>query len=171
MNVIARLEYELAYNDSAVHRFNHYTTRAPLDRISLGATTPGKSGPGSDVNSPKLQNYWNLTIRLFSSIARTLVGGVLPLCREAVGEFYTLSRFDKMGGCDNWLIFGRKSILNFELSFIVASCLKLTHPSLSTIFTRSWGKTDAFPKDMLYHQRNSYSKKIKNPFLYVWPST
>ena len=27
MNVIARLEYELAYFDSAVHRFNHYTTR------------------------------------------------------------------------------------------------------------------------------------------------
>ena len=27
VNVIARLEYELAYYDSAVHRFNHYTTR------------------------------------------------------------------------------------------------------------------------------------------------
>ena len=30
MNVIVRLEYELAYYDSAVHRFNHYTTRTPL---------------------------------------------------------------------------------------------------------------------------------------------
>ena len=29
MNVIARLEYELAYYDSAVHRCNHYTTRTP----------------------------------------------------------------------------------------------------------------------------------------------
>ena len=29
MNVIARLEYELAYYDSAIHRFNHYTTRTP----------------------------------------------------------------------------------------------------------------------------------------------
>ena len=29
MNVIARLENELAYYDSAVHRFNHYTTRTP----------------------------------------------------------------------------------------------------------------------------------------------
>ena len=29
MNVIARLEYELAYYDFAVHRFNHYTTRTP----------------------------------------------------------------------------------------------------------------------------------------------
>ena len=29
MNIIARLEFELAYYDSAVHRFNHYTTRTP----------------------------------------------------------------------------------------------------------------------------------------------
>ena len=29
VNLIARLEYELAYYDSAVHRFNHYTTRTP----------------------------------------------------------------------------------------------------------------------------------------------
>ena len=29
VNVIARLEYELAYYDSAVHRFNHYTKRKP----------------------------------------------------------------------------------------------------------------------------------------------
>ena len=29
MNVIARLEYELAYYNSAVHRFNHYTTGTP----------------------------------------------------------------------------------------------------------------------------------------------
>ena len=27
VNVIARLEFELAYYDSAVHRFNHYTRR------------------------------------------------------------------------------------------------------------------------------------------------
>ena len=30
VNVIARLEYELAYYESAVHRFNHYTTRSVL---------------------------------------------------------------------------------------------------------------------------------------------
>ena len=34
MNVIARLEYELAYYDSAVHRFNHYTTRKRLNIYS-----------------------------------------------------------------------------------------------------------------------------------------
>ena len=34
VNVIARLEYELAYYDSAVHRFNHYTTRTPHIMLS-----------------------------------------------------------------------------------------------------------------------------------------
>ena len=29
MNVIERLDFELAYYDSEVHRFNHYTTRTP----------------------------------------------------------------------------------------------------------------------------------------------
>ena len=35
MNIIARLEYELAYYDSAVHRFNHYTTRTPRMVVRL----------------------------------------------------------------------------------------------------------------------------------------
>ena len=35
VNVIARLEYELAYYDSAVHRFNHYTTRTPIPKGKL----------------------------------------------------------------------------------------------------------------------------------------
>ena len=33
VNVIARLEFELAYYDFAVHRFNHYTTRTPLENL------------------------------------------------------------------------------------------------------------------------------------------
>ena len=41
---------------------------------------------------PKLQHYWSLTISLFSVINRTLVRGVLPLCREAVGVFFSPSR-------------------------------------------------------------------------------
>ena len=35
VNEIARLEYELAYYDSAVHRFNHYTTKTPTSNISF----------------------------------------------------------------------------------------------------------------------------------------
>ena len=43
-------------------------------------------------NSSKLQHYCNLTIRFFSVIYRTLIGGgILPHCREAVGIFYSLS--------------------------------------------------------------------------------
>ena len=41
-------------------------------------------------HSQKFQHYWNLTISLLSVIFRTLVGGgVLLLCREAVGVFYS----------------------------------------------------------------------------------
>ena len=35
MNAIARLEYELAYYDSAIHRFNHYTTRTPTECFNM----------------------------------------------------------------------------------------------------------------------------------------
>ena len=45
------------------------------------------------LHSPKLQHCWNLTIRLFSVISMILIGGmILPLCREAVGVFYSPSR-------------------------------------------------------------------------------
>ena len=52
-----------------------------VGRATNTATTPGQTGPGSDGNegctphSPKLQHCWNLTIRSFSVISRTLVGG------------------------------------------------------------------------------------------------
>ena len=47
-------------------------------------------------HSPKLQHLWNLTMRSFSVIPRTLVGwGFLPLCRSAVGIFYSSSRLGK----------------------------------------------------------------------------
>ena len=39
MNVIARLEYELAYYDSAVHLFSHYTTRTHRFFFFLFITT------------------------------------------------------------------------------------------------------------------------------------
>ena len=48
------------------------------------------------LHSPKLQYHWNLTIRLFSVIHRTLIGGVLPLCRGAVGVFYSPSQLGKL---------------------------------------------------------------------------
>ena len=57
--------------------------------------------------SPKLQYYWNLTIKLFNVIPETLVAGdVLPLCRHAVGVFYSPGQ---MG----WLVIYRS---NMDLS-------------------------------------------------------
>ena len=35
VNVIAWLEYELSYYDSAVHRFNHYTKRTPTSAVTF----------------------------------------------------------------------------------------------------------------------------------------
>ena len=32
MNIVASLEFELAYYDVAVQHINHYATRAPLER-------------------------------------------------------------------------------------------------------------------------------------------
>ena len=49
----------------------------PMDRTLSGATSLGQSGPVSQ----------SLTISLFSVISRTLVGGVLPLCWDAIGIF------------------------------------------------------------------------------------
>ena len=43
-------------------------------------------------HSPKFQLYWNLTIRLYSVISRTLIGRFLLLCRGAVSVFYSPSR-------------------------------------------------------------------------------
>ena len=43
-------------------------------------------------HSPKLQHYWNPTIRLFSIISMTLTGLILPFCREAVSVFYSSSQ-------------------------------------------------------------------------------
>ena len=40
VNVIARLEFELAYYDFAVHRFNHYTTRTPPKAAGIDNKTP-----------------------------------------------------------------------------------------------------------------------------------
>ena len=44
----------------------------------------------------KFQHYWSLTMRLFSAISRTLVGGILHLRRDAVGVFYCPNRLGNL---------------------------------------------------------------------------
>ena len=71
-----------------------FSSVLPMDSTLSGATTPDQSGPGSNGNegdtphSPKAQRF----IRLFSVLSRTLIEwGRLPLCRDAVGVFYSHS--------------------------------------------------------------------------------
>ena len=50
-------------------------------------------------HSTKLQHHWNLTIRLFTVISKTLVGGgVLPLCEDAIDVFSGSTRLGKQFG-------------------------------------------------------------------------
>ena len=56
MNVIARLEYELAYYDSAVHRCNHYTTRTPpifVEELLLNYLTISRGGMRGFIPFPR----------------------------------------------------------------------------------------------------------------------
>ena len=62
----------------------------PIDRALSGATALGQSRPRSDGNKGVLHIPQNS--RLFSVISRTLVEGVLHICRDAVGVFYNSSR-------------------------------------------------------------------------------
>ena len=61
----------------------------PIDRALSGATTLGRVDLGAMAMKgysrfPKLQHCWNLTIRLFSVISRTLVrAGLTPLQRSS----------------------------------------------------------------------------------------
>ena len=55
-------------------------------------------------DSPNLQHYQNLTIRLFNVISKTLVGGFILLCRKSTGVFCSPSR-----PCQNIIFFKKSS--------------------------------------------------------------
>ena len=72
----------------------------PIDRTLSGATIPSQCGPGSDDNEgvlhiPQISSITGTTPSEFRVISRTLVDGVLHLCREAVGVFYSPRRLGK----------------------------------------------------------------------------
>ncbi len=58
VNVIARLEYELAYYDPAVHRFNHYTMRTPRRGV-LENKTNATSHPNIGLLKTAIEEEWN----------------------------------------------------------------------------------------------------------------
>ena len=65
-----------------------------IDWNLSGSTTSGRCGTP---HCPNLHYYMNVTISLFSIAPRTLVGGVLPLGRDAVSEFYNPNQLGR--GC------------------------------------------------------------------------
>ena len=73
-----------------------------MDRTLSGATTPGQSGPGSNGNEGVLcipqisSNTGASPSDCLVSYPGDLLGvGFLPLCREAVGVFYSSSWLGK----------------------------------------------------------------------------
>ena len=75
-----------------------FSSIQPIDRALSGATTPGKSGPGSNGSEEILCIHQSSSITgispsdCFMSYPGHSLGGVLPLCRGAVCVFYSLSR-------------------------------------------------------------------------------
>ena len=73
----------------------------PKIRPLSSATTPGQSGPGSDDNKGVLRISQSSSITgtwlsdCFVSYPGHSLGGVLLLCREAIGVFYSPSRLGK----------------------------------------------------------------------------
>ena len=67
----------------------------PVDRTLWSANTPGKSGTGSDGNKGVFSIPRSCSITraspsdCFCVISSILIGEVLPLCRDAVGLFYS----------------------------------------------------------------------------------
>ena len=66
---------------------SQFSSTWPIDRTLSGTTTPDHSKHGAMAmkgtsHSTWLQHDCSLTIRLFSLIYKTLVGGVLSFCRE-----------------------------------------------------------------------------------------
>ena len=73
----------------------HFSSIQPIDRALLVATIPGQSGPGSNGNEGVLHISQSPSITGASlsyclvSFPGHLLGGVLPLCRDAFGVWFS----------------------------------------------------------------------------------
>ena len=99
-----------------------------IDRTLSGTTTPGQSGPGIDGNEGVLHIPQNSSIAGTSSsdCLVTYPGGVLPLCWEAVGVFYSPSRLDNLHVVRNQSI--NLSIDHWYYIFTVCKSFQLSLP-------------------------------------------
>ena len=62
---------------------------SPIDRTLSEWTLEAIAMEGAP-HPPKLQHYWNLTIRLFSVICKTLIGGGLTPLQRCTGYILQL---------------------------------------------------------------------------------
>ena len=75
--------------------FKQFSTFQLINRTLLNATTSGQSGPGSNGNERVFHIPQSSSITEASpsvclvSYPRHSLGGVLPLCREALNVFYS----------------------------------------------------------------------------------
>ena len=97
---LSRIKWEIyfyIYVFLVVHKDTaEYTTIIPYQMLPLRAVWTWERWQWRGaLHTPKLQHYWSLAIRFFSVIFRILVGGVLPLFRDAISLFYSLTRLGK----------------------------------------------------------------------------
>ena len=99
MNILARLEYELVYYDSAVHRFNHYTTRTPTvafiyDQMYLSTKSAGHiAGQGNILQKKLMTSVSSLTL-----VGKEMIFGkglTLNVARLFLGWIITKNTFKK----------------------------------------------------------------------------
>ena len=83
--------------------FNQFSSIWPIDRTLSSATNPRQSEPGSGGNEGVLSSITGtspsdclVSYPRHSLRDRERWGGVLPLCRDAVSVFYSLSRLGKI---------------------------------------------------------------------------
>ena len=137
MNIIARLEYELAYYDSAVQRFNHYTTR----------TLPNKLFAVS---------YWKKALLLF-------VDPFFPLCQI---KRLTLNTIYIGRHINEWLLkktfptVSVQTLLQYSFSWWSVTVIKVSN-LYTKLFIWSWRKKVSNKKLML-RLRSLMSKKKKD---------
>ena len=92
-----------------LRKFLFLHTILSLDRILSVATTPG----GVDLGVMAMKGYFAFLKaqglephqKMFNIISRTLVEGVLPLCRHAIGVFCGLSRLGYISLESKWCIY------------------------------------------------------------------
>ena len=109
LSISTQFIYQTVPFDSLIEPYKVLPLRA---RVDLGAMA-------MNGYSAFTKHYRNLSIRLFSVISRT---HILPLCRDAVGVFYSPSR---LGKCTGWVYeYNVYGVLYFQLMLLRMFCLQ-----------------------------------------------